>query len=60
MRQASPGTVYSYSVDVTCLIGVSDQKVVSEDVMVVRRYISALVDVVMKKGLRSSHTVYVL
>ena len=41
----------------TCLIGVSYRKVVGEDVMVVRRDISALIDVAMKNGSRSSYTV---
>ena len=43
----------------TCLIGVSHRNVVREDVIVVRRAILALIDVVMKKGLRLSHTFFV-
>ena len=43
--------------EITCLMGVSHRKDVGEDVIVVRRAISALIEVVMKKGFFSSQTV---
>ena len=40
-----------------CLLGTSHLKVLDEDVIAVRRTISALIDVAMKKFLRSSYAV---
>ena len=47
----------SCDVEITCLMGVSQRKVVGEDIIVVRRAISALIEVVMKSGFLLSQTV---
>ena len=47
MIHVSPGTVKSYSVGITCLIGVSHRKAVGNVVMLERRVVSSHMDLAM-------------
>ena len=54
MRQASPRTVESYLVEMACLISVFHRKDINKDMTIMRRAISAFIEVIIKKGFLSS------
>ena len=57
VRHGSPGTMKSYSVDITCLIGVSYRKAVGDVSMLEKRFNSEGMDLVILHFSFDSHTV---